>query len=319
MNAPERGADGTSGTLHTAVLAGTAVLVTGAGRGIGRAVALEAARHGARVVVNDYGVDLSGQREGTSPADAVVAEIRDAGGEAVADHGSVSDPADASRMVERAVEAFGRIDGVVNNAGILRDRIFHKLSVDDWETVIGVHLMGSFYVARAAAEHYRSQGSGAFVHLTSTSGLIGNLGQANYAAAKLGIVGLSKAIALDMRRFGVRSNCVAPFAWSRMIGSIPTDSDAQQARVQRLQAMTPATIAPLVVSLLSAQAGAVTGQIFGVRQGEVFLFSQPRPIRSVHRDGGWTPADLLQHGLPALSANFVPLDVSSDIFSWDPV
>ena len=313
------GPEGVPSALSGSVLPGAAVLVTGAGRGIGRAVALEAARQGARVVVNDYGVDLSGRPDGVSPADEVVATIRAAGGEAVADHGSVADPEDAARMVARAVAEFGRIDGVVNNAGILRDRIFHKMATDDWEAVIGVHLMGSFYVARAAAKHYRSQGNGAFVHLTSTSGLIGNLGQANYAAAKLGIVGLSKAIALDMHRYGVRSNCVAPFAWSRMIGSIPTDSESQRARVERLQAMTPATIAPLVVSLLSDRAGDVTGQVFGVRQHEVFLFSQPRPVRSVHRDGGWTPDRLLQHGLPALRANFVPLDVSADVFSWDPV
>ena len=303
---------GDHGLLEDAV-----VLVTGAGRGIGRAIALEAARQGARVVVNDLGTDLEGRRDGASPADDVVAAIRGAGGRAVADHGSVADPADAERMVGRAVATFGRIDGVVNNAGILRDRIFHKMARDDWEAVIGVHLMGSYYVARAAAERFRAQSSGAFVHLTSTSGLIGNVGQANYAAAKLGLVGLSKAIALDMRRFGVRSNCVAPFAWSRMTGSIP--AAASEERVQRLQAMAPETIAPLVVALLSPTCGDVTGQVFAVRQNEVFLFSQPRPLRSVHRDGGWTGRRILDHALPALRPSFVPLDVSADVFGWDPV
>ena len=148
-----------------------------------------------------------------------------------------------------ALDSFGRIDGVVNNAGILRDRFFHKMSDDEWDAVIKVHLYGSFYVSRAAATHFKEQGSGAFVHMTSTSGLIGNFGQANYSAAKLGIAALSKSIALDMQKFNVRSNCIAPFAWSRMIGSIPTDTPEQQARVAKIKQMTPAKIAPLAVFL----------------------------------------------------------------------
>src|SRR3569623_743323 len=167
------------------------------------------------------------------------------------------------------------------------------MSVEAFESVIKVHLMGSFYTSHAAARLFREQESGAFVHFTSTSGLVGNFGQANYAAAKLGIVGLSKSIALDMGRFNVRSNCVSPFAWSRMIGTIPTETDAQKARVEKIKQMGPEKIAPLCGYLLGDSAKDVTGQIFGVRVNEIFLFSQNRPIRSVQRSDGWTPQSLV--------------------------
>ena len=216
-------------------------------------------------------------------------------------------------------DVFGRIDAVVNNAGILRDRFFHKMSVDEFDAVIKVHLYGSFYVSRAAANHFKEQGSGAYVHMTSTSGLIGNFGQANYAAAKLGLAALSKSIALDMQKFNVRSNCIAPFAWSRMIGSIPTETPEEKARVARIQQMTPAKIAPIAVYLASDAAHEVTGQIFAVRNNEIFLMSQPRPERSVHRSEGWTPETVASHAMPALKASFYGLDRSGDIFTWDPV
>jgi NAD(P)-dependent dehydrogenase (short-subunit alcohol dehydrogenase family) len=301
------------------VLEGKVIAVTGAGRGIGRDIALLAAANGAKVVVNDFGASLAGEGAESGPAAEVVAEIEKAGGEALPNTRSVADPEGALAIVEDAVTRFGRIDGVVNNAGILRDKIFHHMQPQDWQAVLDVHLMGSFHVSRAAAQHFRAQGSGAFVHFTSTSGLIGNLGQANYAAAKLGIAGLSRSIALDMQRFGVRSNCVAPFAWSRMIGSIPTDTPEQQARVDKLKQMTPAKIAPLVVHLLSEAAREVSGQIFGVRSNEIVVFSQPRPVRSVHRGEGWTPENIAEHAMPALRASFTPLEVSADVFSWDPV
>ncbi|MBM3568420.1 MAG: SDR family oxidoreductase [Alphaproteobacteria bacterium] len=302
------------------IVDGKVVLVTGAGRGIGRDIALLAASEGAKVVVNDLGGSVDGEGGGSSgPASDVVKEIKAAGGQAVANTDSVSDPAGAERMVRQAVEAFGRIDGVVNNAGILRDRIFHRMSALDWEQVIGVHLMGSFYVAKAAAQHFREQQSGAYVHFTSTSGLIGNVGQANYAAAKLGIVGMSKSIALDMRRFNVRSNCVSPFAWSRMIGTIPTETEDQKARVERMKQMTTAKIAPMVVYLLSDAAKEVTGQIFAVRMNEIYLMSQPRPIRSVHSAEGWTPQAIADTAIPAMRKSFLPLDVSADVFNWEPI
>ena len=303
----------------SALVAGKVVVVTGAGGGIGRDIALLMAREGASVLVNDLGASVDGEGRDAGPAQAVVDEIKALGGQAAANSDSVSEAASAARIVQCALDMFGRIDVVVNNAGILRDRFFHKMSDDEWDSVIRVHLYGTYHVSRAAAPHFKEQGSGNYIHMTSTSGLVGNFGQANYAAAKMGVVGLSKSIALDMHKFKVRSNCIAPFAWSRMIGSIPTDTPQEQARVDRIKQMTPAKIAPLVVALASAASATVNGQIFGVRNNEIFLFSQPRPLRSVHRSEGWTPQSVLSHALPAMQADFFALDRSGDVFSWDPV
>ncbi len=305
--------------MTTKMLDGKVVVVTGAGGGIGRDIALASAAEGARVVVNDIGASVAGDGHDAGPAQRVVEEIRAAGGTAVANTDSVAESASAARIVATAIEAFGRIDAVVNNAGILRDRFFHKMSGEEFDTVIKVHLYGTFHVSRAAAPHFKDQGSGCYVHMTSTSGLIGNLGQANYSAAKLGITALSKSIALDMNKFGVRSNCISPFAWSRMIGSIPTETPAEQARVARLKQMTPAKIAPLAVCLASDAAHDVNGQIFAVRNNEIFLMSQPRPVRSVHRSEGWSPQTVASHALPALKASFYALDRSADVFTWEPI
>ncbi|MBK7249414.1 MAG: SDR family oxidoreductase [Gammaproteobacteria bacterium] len=298
---------------------GKVVVVTGAGGGIGREIALLMARYGAKVVVNDIGASLSGDGSDPGPAGRVVSEIVTSGGAAVANTDSVADPASAERIISAALTAFGQIDCIVNNAGILRDRIFHKMSVDDWDSVLKVHLYGSFFVSRAAALHFKEQGSGSMIHMTSTSALVGNFGQANYSAAKLGIAGLSKSIALDMQKFNVRSNCIAPFAWSRMTSNIPAETPAEQARVERLKQMTAAKIAPLAVYLASDLAAAVNGQIFTVRSNEIFLMSQPRPVRSVHRAEGWTPETVARHAMPALQASFFDLERSGDVFCWDPV
>ncbi len=301
------------------IVAGKVAIVTGAGRGIGRGIALLMAQEGARVVVCDIGASLAGGGTDAGPAQAVVDEIEKLAGEAIASTLSISTPGNAEKIVQSALEAFGRVDILVNNAGILRDRIFHRMSWSDWSDVIDVHLHGSFAMSRACAAHFREQNSGSFVHMTSTSGLVGNFGQANYMAAKMGIVGLSRGIALDMARFNVRSNCVAPFAWTRMIDSIPAETEQEKARVAALRQMTPEKIAPLVVYLGSDQASGISGQIFSVRNNEIYLFNQTRPIRVLHRSDGWTPERLDAQLKGAFAASFTPLDRSSDVFSWDPV
>ena len=303
------------------MMEGKVAVVTGAGGGIGREIALQLAAEGAKVVVNDIGVALNGDdlSAAVAPADAVVAEIRAAGGTAVANFDSVATYASANAIVQCAMDHFGRIDGVVNNAGNLRDRSFHKMSEEEWRAVIAVHLDGTFFVSRAAATHFREQESGAMVHMTSTSGLIGNFGQANYGAAKLGIVALSKMITLDMGRYGVRSNCIAPSAWSRMTSSIPTDTPQQRDRVEKLKKMEAGKIAPMAVYLLSDAAREVSGQIFAVRANEIMLMSQPRPLRSVHFSEGWTPQRIAEVAIPAMQKHFYPLERSPDVMSWDPI
>lgn len=301
------------------IVDGKVAIVTGAGRGIGRAISLLLAAEGAKVLVNDVGAGLDGGGADAGPAQQVVEEIKKEGGQAAANTLSISEPESADKIVKAALDAFGRVDILVNNAGILRDRIFHKMSWSDWKDVIDVHLHGSFNMGRAVSGHFREQNSGSMVHMTSTSGLIGNYGQANYMAAKMGIVGLSRSIALDMARFNVRSNCIAPFAWSRMIGSIPTETEEEKKRVEKLQQMTPEKIAPLVVYLSSDRAQGISGQIFSVRNNEIFLFNQTRPIRALHRADGWTPEKLDAQLKGAFSGSFTPLDRSGDVFSWDPV
>jgi len=303
----------------TKPLEGKVMLVTGAGGGIGRAIAMEAARAGASVVVNDIGASLDGRRESSAAAQDAVAAIEAAGGRAVANGDDVSDPAGAQAMVQQAVDAFGRLDAVVNNAGILRDCFFHKMTFQDFDAVVKVHLYGTFNVSRAAVDVMREQGSGSLIHMTSTSGLIGNLAQANYSAAKLGIAALSKSLALDLRRWGIRSNCIAPFAWSRMTSSIKVDSPEQEERVNRMKEMSPEKIAPMALYLASDAGAETTGQIFAVRNNEIFLMSQPRPVRSVQRSEGWDLDSVSSHAIPALRGSYVPLDVSADVFCWDPV
>jgi len=301
------------------MMEGKVVVVTGSGGGIGREIALAMATAGAKVIINDVGASLSGEGQSATPAQQTKQLIEQRGGAAEISTDSVAEWGSAQKIIQAALDHYGRIEGVVNNAGILRDVIFHRMSPEEWLAVIGVHLNGSFFVSRAAAEHFRKQESGTFVHITSTSGLIGNFGQANYSAAKLGIAALSKSIALDMQRYNVRSNCIAPFAWSRMTSSIPATTPEQQARVAKIQQMTPDKNAPMAVFLSSDAAKGVTGQVFGTRMNEIILFSSPRPIRIIHRADGWTPEAIAEQAAPALNAAYMPLDRSGEVFNWDPL
>ena len=300
-------------------LKGKVAIVTGAGGGIGREIALALAAEGVSIVVNDIGVSLTGEGGSESPAQETSGLITQKGGKAVISNESVSSWNGAQLIIKKALDTFGKIDIVVNNAGILRDTIFHKMDPSDWENVINVHLNGSFYVSRAAAPFFREQNSGSFVHMTSTSGLIGNFGQANYSAAKLGIAGLSKSIALDMSSYNVRSNCIAPFAWSRMTNSIPSNTDAEKERVERLKKMTPDKNAPLAVFLASEAAKEVTGQIFSARLNELFIYNQNRPVKSIHSENGWTPEGIAERAFPAFKNSMTPNERSGDVFSWDPI
>jgi len=298
------------------MVSGKVVVVTGAGAGIGRDFARAFAANGAAVIVNDV-ARLPG--DAGFAADAVVAEIRASGGEAAAVIESVAEWEGAQRIVGAALDHFGRIDCVINNAGITRDRFFFNMSLEEWRAVLDVHLNGSFHVSRAAAPHFKRQSAGCYVHMTSTSGLVGNLGQANYAAAKMGIVGLSKSLALDMAKYNVRSNCISPWAWTAMTANIPADSPENVARIEKLKRMESHKIAPLAVYLASDAGAKVSGQIFGVRANEIYLFSQPRILRSVHRSGGWTPEDIATHAIPALEPDFYPNVPSMAITPWDPI
>ena len=301
------------------LLDGKVVVITGAGRGIGREEALLKGKLGAKVVVNDLGAHFDGTGASTGPAQEVVDEIKKNGGEAVANGDSVSDFKGAQRIIECAIDTFGKLTGVVNNAGILRDRMIFNMSEEEWDSVINTHLKGTFAVTRAAAPLMREQKWGRFINMTSTSGLIGNVGQANYAAAKLGIVGLTKVTALDMARYNVTANCISPFAWTRMIGTIPQETEAQRARVEKIKKLSPAHIAPVAAFLATDDAKEITGQVFGVRGKEIMLFSHERPIMRVHNSEGWTPESFAEIFPGTLQHHLVPCVTSGQYFNYDPL
>jgi NAD(P)-dependent dehydrogenase (short-subunit alcohol dehydrogenase family) len=303
------------------VLIGKVVIVTGGGTGIGKECALLAGREGASVLVNDLGGGLKGEDAGSAgPAEEVAKEIRAGGGKAASNSESVSDYDAVVAMVEQAKKEFGGLHAIINPAGILRDGMFHKMPPEDWKAVIDVHLHGAFNVTRASIEHFREQQDGSYVLFTSTSGLIGNIGQANYAAAKLGVMGLSRIIAMEGASKNVRSNIIAPFAWTRMIASIPVKDEASAARVERIKKnMRADQVAQMAIALCADGAKDTTGQVFAVRGNEVFLFNQPRPVRGMARLEGWTPESIISHALPAMKANFTDVGASASVFPWDPV
>jgi len=294
---------------------GKVVIVTGAGRGIGREIALLMAREGAKVVVNDLGVSLTGEPGAGSPADETVALIQEAGGEAVANADSVAEWESAQRIAALAMERFGRLDVVVNNAGIVREISFADTSPSDFDATVKVHLYGSFYLARAAVPIFKAQKSGTYIHMTSSTGMIGRRNLSAYASAKMGVVGLMRSIALDMAEYGVRSNCISPAAATRMS---PRRATAEQDSAFRNNVRSD-QIAPMAVFLASDAAAKITGQIIGVRRNELYLYSQPRPVRTLHRADGWTVEALCEQLVPAWGASFVPLEETGDVFSWPAI
>ncbi len=301
------------------MLADKVAVVTGAARGIGREIALLMARHGAKVVVNDFGGGADGTTPSATPADEVVNEVKALGGQAAASYDSVASMKGGANIVQAALDHFGGVDIVVNNAGILRDRMIFNMTEEEWDAVINTHLKGTFAVTRAAAPQMRERKWGRIINMTSTSGLVGNVGQANYAAAKLGIVGFTRVVALDMARYNVTANCISPFAWTRMIGTIPIETEAQKARVEKIKKMGPEHIAPVAVFLASEAAKEVTGQVLGVRGKELMLFGHMRPTRSIHHDLGWTPERLADMFPGTLRHHLVPLESSGQYFNYDPL
>jgi NAD(P)-dependent dehydrogenase (short-subunit alcohol dehydrogenase family) len=287
-------------------------LVTGGANGIGRECALIASAQGARVVVNDFGGGFKGGDEGSpAPAEAVAQEIRNNGGEAVANSDSVTSLKAVEGMLERALDTFGALHGVINTAGILRDRIFHKMTQEDWDSVVEVHLRGSFNVCRASIGHFRDRREGAYVLFTSGAGLFGNVGQANYASAKMGIVGLSRVIAMEGANHNIRSNCIAPLAWTRMMASVPARDADQEAQLKTIaQSIRPDQPARFAVALLAPEAAHVSGQIFGVWGEKIGLYSQPRLIEKFEMPEGesWTVESLLKQGLPGMAPKFTSLE-----------
>ncbi|GLF97270.1 SDR family oxidoreductase [Streptomyces yaizuensis] len=274
-------------------LADRVVAVTGAGRGIGRAIALAAAAEGARVVVNDHGVGIGGGEPTSAVADAVVREIEEAGGTAVAVADDIATMAGGQRLVDTAVTAFGRIDGAVCVAGILRERMLFNMTEEEWDPVVATHLKGTFTVFRAASAVMRRQGSGTLVGFTSGNHQ-GSVAQANYAAAKGGIISLVRSAALGLHKYGVTANAVAPVARTRMSAQVP---------VELTEIGEPEDVAAFVVYLLSERAREITGQVYTVAGPKIAVWAQPRELRAAYGDGPWTPERI---------ADFLPGTVGTD-------
>ncbi|TAK36729.1 MAG: SDR family NAD(P)-dependent oxidoreductase [Chloroflexota bacterium] len=295
-------------------LEGKVAIVTGAGRGIGRAEALLLAQEGAAVVVNDLGGALNGSGQSSCAADAVVVEIRSAGGRAAANYDSVASMDSGERIVKTALDNFGRLDIVVNNAGFLRDRMFHNMTEDEWDSVISVHLKGHFAVSRAAAVVFRERRWGRIINTSSEAGL-GNVGQANYSAAKEGIIGLTRTLALELGRYGVTTNAIRPRAGTRMTLNDEIRAQAEKAAkmgktqfadaMKQLESSKPEYVAPLVVWLCTDDAAHVNGRTFLIGGPTVGLFSEPELVRSMYSPRGFWTVDELLGAMPGIVGDLV--------------
>jgi len=290
-------------------LAGKVAIVTGAGRGIGRGEALALAAEGAKVVVNDLGGAVDGAGASTSPAEDVVIEIKKLGGEAVANYDSVATMRGGENIVKTAIDNFGRLDILVNNAGILRDRMLFNMGEEDWDLVLKVHLYGHFYTIRAVSPLFRQQRYGRIINTSSVAGLNATTyGQANYGAAKEGIVGLTRKVARDMGRYGVTCNCIRPNAGTRLTLSDEMKKARPEA-MAKFEQMKPEDIAPLVVWLASDSAANVNGRTFYVERGRIGLYSEPVLEKQLVKVGGWTIDELFM---------FMPVAMTKDLVNPDP-
>lgn len=288
------------------LLDGRVAVVTGSGRGIGRSIALELANQGAKVVVNDPGVELDGRGGSDDPTANVVQEIEAGGGEAVANYDDVSQFDSAQSIIETAVSKFGRIDILVNNAGIVRDRTLVKMTEEEFDAVVGVHLKGTFNCTRHAAGHMREQEYGRIINITSSAGLRGNFGQTNYAAAKAGIAGMTFVWALELGKYSITANAVAPVAATRMTAAI-----AVEGQEGIPPEMDPSLNAPLIAFLASERAGHVNGQVFGRRGYGYTIFQKFKPQAVMYKPGGWTAEEIAEHFDNVLAEHMTPagLDV----------
>jgi NAD(P)-dependent dehydrogenase (short-subunit alcohol dehydrogenase family) len=295
----------------TGICEGRVVVITGAGRGIGREHALEFARQGAKVVVNDLGGEMDGQGASTGPAQDVVEEIKAMGGEAVANGDDISDTEGAKRLIQTAIDTFGTIDTLVNNAGILRDRMLVNMSVDEWDAVIRVHLRGTFAPSHAALEYWRERSKAGetndarIINTTSPSGIYGNVGQTNYGAAKAGIAAFTIIAAMEVGRYGVTVNAIAPAALTRMTENLGMGAAAAKIEEGRWNPLAPDNIAPIVVWLGSNESGSVTGRVFNVQGGHISVAEGWVAGPGIDKQGRWDPAELSEL-IPDLVAKAAP-------------